>query len=108
MSRQAQANAGLVVVAMIWGAGFIPQKLAMESMGPHTFNMLRFAFALLVLLPLVFLRRSHYAHREYRLDKNSGSLLVPALLLGVLLFCGSALQQIGLVYTTVADRKSVV
>lgn len=68
----------------------------MESMGPHTFNMLRFSFSLLVLLPLLFWRREHY-----RNDSNN-SLLIPALLLGILLFGGSALQQVGLVYTTVA------
>ncbi len=64
----------------------------METIGPFTYNGVRFLLGTATLLPLSFLIR--------RRPGASGLRVSDALVAGVLLFLGSSLQQVGLVYTT--------
>jgi drug/metabolite transporter (DMT)-like permease len=89
-SRTRIAQILLLSVALVWGGGFIAQRLAMQAMGPHTFNFIRFGIGCIVLLPLLYLRRV----------KFSKTLLLNGSVLGGLLFLGAATQQIGMQYTT--------
>jgi drug/metabolite transporter (DMT)-like permease len=64
----------------------------METIGPFTYNGVRFVLGALTLLPLSFLLPR---------KKNAVPLrLSDAVIAGALLFLGSSLQQVGLVYTT--------
>lgn len=81
----------LVITALIWGVAFVPQRSAMEHTGPLTFNALRFGLgALLIVLCCGARRFSSLSHTDYRAIG----------ILGLLLFAGAALQQIGMVTTT--------
>ena len=84
-----QADLLMFLAAVIWGGGFVAQRIATKYLGTFTFNGLRFVMAGLILLPVAL----HY------LGKIDRSLLwiLPA---GLLLFGGSALQQTGLATTT--------
>ncbi len=99
-----RAEATLLLASAIWGFAFVAQRVGMESMGPFFFNGLRFGLGALALLPLVFFPKkgAPKAHppqlngRPHPRNQN----LVSAIALGLLLFGGASLQQIGLVSTT--------
>ncbi len=90
-----RADALMLVAALIWGTGFVAQRLGMDHVGPMTFTAARFTLGALVVLPLVLVRRRRAAHPR-RLPLAGG------LAAGVALFGGAALQQIGLVTTSAA------
>lgn len=83
----------LLLTAAIWGFAFAAQRAGMDSVGPFTYNAVRFALGAASLVPLLLWRRAR-SHRSGRVN------LWPAVIAGVLLFGGSTLQQIGIVYTT--------
>lgn len=91
-------NLILLLVAFIWGFGFVPQRLGMDYFDPSFFNALRFALGALVLMPLML------AMKETRLSSvfNRSTLLLGAAL-GFLVFGGAYFQQISLQYTSVAN-----
>jgi drug/metabolite transporter (DMT)-like permease len=92
------ANLGLLLIAVIWGFGFVPQKLGMQYLGPAAFNALRFALGALTLLPVILLVKSVTLSSVF-----SRSTLLMGLLLGSLLFGAALLQQISLQYTSIAN-----
>lgn len=92
-----QANLLLLLAGAIWGAGFIAQSTAMETLGPLWFIGLRFAVATLFALPFALFERARAPHPLSASDK-AGFLLT-----GGALFIGSVLQQVGLVTTTVTN-----
>lgn len=86
------ANIALFLTAAIWGSAFVAQRDAAAVIPPHAFNALRFLLgAVLVLLMCLGLRRTA------SLKPNT---ILPATVLGTLLFLGSALQQMGMSTTT--------
>ena len=95
--NQFQANLILLVTALIWGFGFVAQRMGMDHLGPYTFNVCRFLVGALSLLPLLF----------FLMKKGSGSTdFNPSfwkfsILAGFALFGGATLQQVGIQYTTV-------
>lgn len=98
MKSQLTINLVLLVIALIWGFGFVPQRLGMEYLGPAAFNAQRFFLGALVLLPLLFLRNS-----KLTTQINSASTLGLGVVLGALLFCGALFQQVSIQYTTLAN-----
>lgn len=85
----------LLLVALIWGFGFVAQRVGMDHVGPYTFNGLRFILGACCLLPLV-MRRS----RQPVLKEQQMSAWTAGLIAGVFLFAGATFQQVGLQYTT--------
>lgn len=85
----------LLLVALIWGFGFVAQRAGMDHVGPYTFNGLRFLLGGCCLIPLA-LRRS----RQADLRQQHLSPMVAGGIAGVFLFAGATLQQVGLQYTT--------
>lgn len=53
-----QADLLLLLVALIWGLGFVAQRVGMEHLGPYAFNGIRFLLGGLCLLPLALRRTS--------------------------------------------------
>ncbi|MCX5657392.1 MAG: DMT family transporter [Candidatus Omnitrophica bacterium] len=84
-----QADLMMLLAAIIWGGGFVAQRLAARYLEYSAFNGIRFGLAGLILLPVGL----HY------LGKPNRQLfwILPA---GSLLFAGSTLQQVGLKTTT--------
>ena len=95
------ANFLMLIVALIWGTTFIAQTTGMDTIGPLSFTGARYAIGMAVMAPLAYweMRRSSL----YTQAKNNPRILQGALLLGVLMFGGIALQQTALLYTKVAN-----
>jgi drug/metabolite transporter (DMT)-like permease len=95
-------DALLLLAAFIWGLAFVAQRAGMAHVGPFTFNAIRFALGVLVLLPLAAWRRRARAGRAEPAPPAAPrrALLVGGGLTGLALFLGASLQQAGLVYTT--------
>jgi drug/metabolite transporter (DMT)-like permease len=98
MKKPLLVNLVLLLIAVIWGFGFVPQKLGMQYLGPAAFNALRFALGALTLVPLMWLMRS--VSKSDLVDRPT---LIMGFVLGTLLFGGALLQQISLQYTSVAN-----
>ena len=91
------ANLVLLLTAAIWGATFTAQKGAMDWIGPNSFVAIRFAIAALVLLPFA-LHEARRAPAPLEGSERGGFALI-----GVMLFAGMTLQQIGLLTTTATN-----
>lgn len=85
---------------MVWGSGFVAQRSGMDYVGPMTYNAVRFAIGALSLLPLIWFMSRRITPRPPGDTGNRAFALRGALIAGSILFCGVALQQVGLVHTT--------
>lgn len=94
-----QANLLLLITAMIWGLSFVAQRQGMEHLSPFTFNALRFTIGSISLMPIILFARKGTTPSR-RASLRSKPMLGGALALGITLFLGSSLQQIGIVSTT--------
>jgi Permeases of the drug/metabolite transporter (DMT) superfamily len=105
--RHLKSNLLLLLTACIWGFAFVAQREGMEHLGPFTFNAVRFALGALSLVPLLLWldgrsgRSSDERKKEYKRGASAG------LWAGIILFGGSSLQQIGLLYTTAGKAAFV-
>ena len=90
-----------LLCTFIWGTTFIAQDTGMDNIGPFTFNAVRFFVGFLAIAPLVILFEIKKFKSEFRLDFKTFVIL--SLLIGLSLFLGSALQQVALLYTDVAN-----
>ncbi|MBZ4684440.1 MAG: hypothetical protein JG774_185 [Desulfomicrobiaceae bacterium] len=93
--QETTANLLLGLTALIWGLAFTAQRMGMDFMGPLTFNGIRFLLGGLTLIPLAW---------------GLGERTLPALwmlrrgmVLGVVLFLGAWLQQLGICWTTAGN-----
>jgi drug/metabolite transporter (DMT)-like permease len=99
--RTVKSDALLLATAIIWGFAFVAQRVGMDYVGPFTFNGIRFAIGSLSLLPLVVMsREQRTATHKILPPAGSKTILFGGAALGLALFAGASLQQIGLVYTT--------
>ena len=90
-----------LLCTFIWGTTFIAQDTGMDKIGPFTFNAVRFFVGFLAIIPLVFFFELKKIHSELKKERQTFILL--AVLIGISLFLGSALQQVALLYTDVAN-----
>ena len=90
-----------LLCTFIWGTTFIAQDTGMDNIGPFTFNAVRFFVGFLAITPLVILFEVKKFKSELKLDLKT--FLILSFLIGISLFLGSALQQVALLYTDVAN-----
>ena len=90
-----------LLCTFIWGTTFIAQDTGMDDIGPFTFNAVRFFVGFLAIVPLAFLFEIKKFKSEFKLDLKT--FVVLSFLIGLSLFLGSALQQVALLYTDVAN-----
>ena len=110
MKDRTKGNIALLLTAVLWGTGFISQKLGNEVMPPMTFNAVRQILAGIVLTPLVL----HGLNRSAYLDSRNCSyeqityrkqkLRRAGIICGLFMLIGTTTQQIGLL--TVSAGKS--
>lgn len=98
--KRAQANGLLLGAALIWGTAFVAQQTGMRDVGPFTFTGSRFLFGAVMVAPLAFWELRRLGRRGVFLDLRD---LLAAAVLGGVLFLGAALQQIGIMSTTVSN-----
>ena len=87
-----KADLTLFAVAIIWGTGFITQAVAAQYHLAFLFNGVCFILAALILVPFMPRRR------EISRDQWKWMLIA-----GTILFAASALQQVGILYTKIAN-----
>ncbi len=91
-----RADLLLLLVAVIWGFGFVAQRAAMEYVEPFTYNGIRFLLGGVCLIP--FSRRKNQCGEP---EEETGiTPLAAGLSAGLVLFGGAALQQCGIRFTT--------
>ena len=90
-----------LLCTFIWGTTFIAQDTGMDNIGPFTFNAVRFFVGFLAIIPLAILFEVKKFRLEFEIDLKT--FLILSFLIGVSLFLGSALQQVALLYTDVAN-----
>ena len=90
-----------LLCTFIWGTTFIAQDTGMDDIGPFTFNAVRFLVGFLAIVPLAILFEIKKFKLEFRSDIKTFTTL--SFLIGISLFLGSALQQVALLYTDVAN-----
>ena len=90
-----------LLCTFIWGTTFIAQDTGMDDIGPFTFNAVRFFVGFVAILPLALIFESKKLKSEFKTDFKSFAIL--SFLIGLSLFLGSALQQVALLYTDVAN-----
>ena len=110
ISNKMKGNAALLFTALIWGSGFIAQKLGMSVLPPLAFNGIRQLCAGIVLSPIliVALKKNGYFSREKnsyeQIIQRRKSVILGGFVCGAFLMLGTNLQQVGLV--TVSAGKS--
>ena len=87
-----KANLTLLAVAIIWGTGFITQGVAAQYHVAYLFNGASFMLAALILIPFIP-RAKKIPHIQWKW----------MLVAGVILFIATALQQVGILYTKIAN-----
>ena len=92
VSSRIKADLTLFFVAIVWGSGFIAQRLVANKVGVFVFNGIRFLVGALCLLAIIGFR--------FTIIKDQVRWV---LLAGLLLFAGSALQQAGIRTTTAGN-----
>ena len=91
--------AACMLASSLWGCGFFFGKVALAEMNPGAMVFYRFAFACVVLLPLLYTHRPHFNAREWWILAFSAFLGVPVQFL---------LQFEGLKLTTVSHAALMV
>ena len=100
MKKPILGISSILFATVIWGSAFISQKVAMEHMGPFTFQTARCLLAIIALLIAIFVRDL--------LNKNGPGFIKgwadkklwkAGILCGIPLFIACNLQQVGLVDT---------
>ena len=97
---RARSNLLLLLVALIWGSAFVAQAIAARSLGSFAFTGLRFALGAAVVAPFAW--REWHMLRARRREPRPRDMAHIALL-GTLLFLGAAMQQIGMLTTSVTN-----
>lgn len=95
----------LLLAAFIWGSAFVAQSDGMNYVGPLTFTSVRFMLGGIVLIPIILIRNAAAKRNPaYEPFETAGikQTLLGGICCGVLLSIAAALQQFGILYTTVS------
>ena len=90
-----------LLCTFIWGTTFIAQDTGMDDIGPFTFNAVRFFVGFLAIAPLAIIFEIKKYKSEFKISFKIFAII--SFLIGISLFLGSALQQVALLYTDVAN-----
>ncbi|MDY2658057.1 MAG: EamA family transporter, partial [Candidatus Limiplasma sp.] len=110
MKRSVRANLLLTLTALIWGAAFVAQDVAADTLGALTFNGLRMALAALAMLPVVAFNNrkarkngvdASFSHMS---STQKRTLLTGGICCGAMLALASAFQQTGIAMGTGAGK----
>ncbi len=95
-----QANLLLTFAAMIWGSSFVVQQIGTGELGTITFTGARFLVGALVVLPFAVKQFFKVNGQERKIATADW---VGMIVTGVVLFTAAALQQHGILRTTVTN-----
>lgn len=95
--RSLYADMGLLLVAIIWGSGFVVTKNTLDNISPYHLTFFRFLIAS-ILTSIIFFKRLKTVSKK---DIKSG------IIIGIFLFLGFATQTVGLQYTEVGKQAFI-
>ena len=103
--KEYKGNLILLLAAMIWGVGFVFQKVGMDYIGPFTFSASRFLLGAVSLIPLmvVFNKQPKNKTGIKLIEKpklKSNDLMIGGFFCGLALFLGASFQQVGIIGTS--------
>ncbi len=90
-----------LLCTFIWGTTFIAQDTGMDTIGPLTFNAVRFLVGFIAIVPIAFIFESKKIVNQ--INNNKKLFLKLSFWIGFFLFLGTFLQQAALLYTDVAN-----
>lgn len=90
-----KADVVLILVAAVWGAGFVAQRSGGQYVGFFVFGAARYILGALVMIPFI---------RRFNIPKR---FLLWTVLTGAVLFSGSTLQQAGMKTTTAGNAAFI-
>ncbi len=93
-----KADLTLLFVSIIWGSSFVAQRVAAQVGSVYLFNGARYLLAAVIVLP--FAIRANRTTVPRKLPREQYRWMFIA---GFILFVGSAMQQLGVVYTTAGN-----
>jgi drug/metabolite transporter (DMT)-like permease len=99
IAMRLKADLFLLLVSIIWGSAFVAQRVAGQMGSVYWFNGARYLLAAVVVLPFV-IKANGSSTRIHVITRDQYQWMFVA---GSVLFLGSALQQLGLVYTTAGN-----
>jgi drug/metabolite transporter (DMT)-like permease len=94
-----KADLTLLLVSIIWGSAFVAQRVAGQMGSVYLFNGARYLLAAVVVLPFA-MKSSRVSRPTYAISREQYQWMF---IVGFILFGGSAVQQVGLVYTTAGN-----
>ena len=94
-----KADLTLLLVSMIWGSAFVAQRVAGQMGSVYLFNGARYLLAALIVFPFAMKVRQISSPADV-ISRDQYQWMFIA---GFVLFAGSALQQLGMVYTTAGN-----
>lgn len=97
MSNQMKGRIGLIIVAIIWGSGFVFSSISLDYYTP--FQVLAIRFTIAFLLMCVFFAK-HFKQTTKQVVKKG-------IILGIFLYLAFMFQTIGLVYTTASKNAFI-
>lgn len=109
-NKRLSANMLLLLTAAIWGFAFVAQRIGSQYVGAFTFNGIRFALGSISLIPLIIYfnrRNKSKGSSNNNVYVNSKRTILYGALVGIALYAGSTLQQVGIIYTT-AGKASFI
>lgn len=91
----------LLVATIIWGSAFASQSLAMDHLGPFSFQAIRCTIAVIGLLPLIAISdKIKHSGKTFWKNWADKKLWIAGVLCGIPLFLACNLQQLGLASDT--------
>lgn len=88
------ADLSLLIVAIIWGSGFVVTKNALDNMTPYYIMGFRFLVSTLLLVIISYKKLKTITKKEVK----------AGIIIGLFLFFGFATQTVGLKYTTAGKQ----
>jgi drug/metabolite transporter (DMT)-like permease len=94
-----KADLTLLIVSIFWGSAFVAQRVAGQMGSVYLFNGVRYLLAALIVFPFA-MRANRGSSPCSPISREQYQWMLIA---GFILFLGSALQQLGVVYTTAGN-----
>ena len=94
-----KADLTLLIVSIFWGSAFVAQRVAGQMGSVYLFNGVRYLLAALIVFPFA-MRANQGSSPGSPISREQYQWMLIA---GFILFLGSALQQLGVVYTTAGN-----
>ena len=93
----------LFITSFLWGLAFVFQRIGMETIGPNTFNAMRFLLGGIFLIPIFFImNRNKMRSKESIFKTNSFKEGIKGgVIIGFILLFAAMAQQSSLLFTSV-------